>query len=110
MQGKVVESAPQVQRMQSLRVEDPGWFQALVSTWSLHPFDKGLHTLNLYGNKVGDVGASALAGALKSGKCLALHTLNLAYNSVGTDGAVEIAAAMMSGQCPLVRRCRLTSG
>ncbi|CAK0841104.1 unnamed protein product [Prorocentrum cordatum] len=54
-----------------------------------------LQALDLFGNRVGDEGAAALAAALRApGALPSLQVLNLTNNRVGDEGAAALAAAL----------------
>ena len=48
--------------------------------------------LRLYGNQIGDKGATAIAEALKVNG--AMKTLELGFNNIGDDGAKALASAL----------------
>jgi len=59
-----------------------------------------LTSLELFGNRIGNDGAIALADALKSGKSV-LTSLNLKDNNIRNEGAAAIAEALKSGMAVL---------
>jgi hypothetical protein len=54
-----------------------------------------VHTLDLYGNQIGDAGASELAKVLPATR---VHTLCLNWNQIGDEGAIELAKALPGTQ------------
>ena len=56
-----------------------------------------LHSLWLDGNRVGDVGASALASALAGGALSRLRRLSLERNEIGDAGLAALGTALQIG-------------
>ena len=70
------------------------WRIALVRTWRPSALPCWAKELNLYGNKIGDVGAEKLATALPS--LANLQNLDLSRNDIGDNGAEQLASALPS--------------
>ena len=59
-----------------------------------------LRDLQLWRNKIGDVGMQAFASAVASGSLPDLTHLYINKNQIGDDGMVRLAAAITSGWLP----------
>ena len=57
--------------------------------------------LHLYGNRVGDVGVTALASACATGALASVSTLNLFGNQIGDDGMKSFSSALSMGAMAL---------
>ena len=70
---------------------------------------RGLKSLRLEGNKIGEGGARLLSLGLSGNPSLALEELNLASNSIGASGAKRLARALSEGVGGKLRRLDVSS-